>query len=90
MPWRRLAINVQARQARRKGEMGERGPTGPKGDLGDAGEPAAQIVTFKLDRERYRFSTFLSNGNIGPELNLRELLEYFLSQVCDPSQWTAG
>ena len=61
-----------------------------KGDKGAPGEPVPQIVSFKLDRERYRFTSFLSNGNIGPELNLRELLEYFIQELGGPSQWTAG
>jgi hypothetical protein len=63
----------------RRGETGERGMRGEKGDKGERGQDAPTIVSWQLDRERYRASPLMSNGTVGPMLELRGLFEQFLS-----------
>ena len=72
-----------SRQGRpgRKGDTGERGLRGEKGDKGDPGEDGAMIVSWHFDKMSYRYVARMSNGQSGPELNLREALEYFLQDV---------
>jgi hypothetical protein len=57
-----------------KGERGERGPRGDKGDRGPSGE---KIDNWQLDRERYRASPLMSDGTVGPMLELRPLFEQY-------------
>jgi hypothetical protein len=65
----------------RKGENGVRGMRGEKGDKGDPGEPGLTIVSWQLDRERFRVSPLMSNGTVGPILELRGLVEQYDKQV---------
>jgi hypothetical protein len=51
---------------------------GPKGEPGLA---AAQIVRWKVDRERYRAVPFYACGKPGPAIELRDLFEQFLNKV---------
>jgi len=60
-----------------KGEIGERGPRGEKGEPGAPGADALTIVSWMLDRARYRAIPMMSNGKPGPELELRGLFEQF-------------
>src|SRR5262249_30797468 len=60
-----------------KGEIGERGPRGEKGEHGAPGADALTIVSWMLDRARYRAIPMMSNGKPGPELELRGLFEQF-------------
>jgi hypothetical protein len=60
-----------------KGEIGERGPRGEKGENGAQGADALTIVSWMLDRSRYRAIPMMSNGKPGPELELRGLFEQF-------------
>jgi hypothetical protein len=64
-----------------KGETGERGPRGEKGDKGQPGTDALTIVSWMLDRARYRAIPMMSNGKPGPELELRGLFEQFLIET---------
>jgi hypothetical protein len=57
---------------RRRGETGERGARGEKGEHG---EPGATVVSWQLDRQRYRVSPLMSDGKVGPMLELRGLFE---------------
>jgi hypothetical protein len=75
-----------------KGERGEKGfcrskgspgLRGERGDKGERGEPGATIVAWLVDRERYRTSPRMSDGTVGPMLELRELFEQFLSETRD-------
>jgi hypothetical protein len=69
-----------SRQGRpgRKGETGERGTRGERGEKGETGP---SIVSWQIDRERYRASPLMSNGMVGPMLELRPLFEQFLSET---------
>jgi hypothetical protein len=53
------------------------GPRGERGDKGERGEPGALIVGWQIDRPTYRAFPILTDGQLGPELNLRELFEQF-------------
>jgi hypothetical protein len=57
-----------------KGDKGERGPHGDKGDRGPSGE---KIDSWQVDRERYRASPLMSDGTVGPMLELRPLFEQY-------------
>src|SRR5262245_13957445 len=69
-----------------KGEMGERGPRGEKGDKGQPGADALTIVSWMLDRARYRAIPMMSNGKPGPELELRGLFERFVLETSSNSK----
>jgi hypothetical protein len=60
------------------GSRGERGFAGPKGDVG---EPAQRIKAWHVDRALYVIQPIMTNGEVGPELELRELFQQFLSDV---------
>jgi hypothetical protein len=60
-----------------RGENGERGLRGEKGDPGERGEPAPTVVAWLIDREHYRASPRMSDGTVGPMLELRPLFEQF-------------
>jgi hypothetical protein len=67
----------------KRGKPGRRGEsiTGPRGEKGEKGEPGPSIISWQLDRERYRASPLMSNGTVGPMLELRGLFEQFLNEV---------
>jgi hypothetical protein len=60
-----------------RGEKGSPGPRGERGDKGERGEPSALIVGWQIDRPTYRAFPVLADGQLGPELNLRELFEQY-------------
>jgi hypothetical protein len=60
------------------GEKGERGPPGPRGDAGASG---ATIRDWKIDRARYVATPVMSDGRDGPQLELREMFEQFLTDA---------
>jgi hypothetical protein len=41
------------------------------------GEPGALIIGWKIDRPTYRAFPVLADGQLGPELNLRELFKQY-------------
>jgi hypothetical protein len=59
------------------GDRGQRGPRGERGDKGERGEPGALIVGWQIDRPTYRAFPVLADGQLGSELNLRELFEQY-------------
>jgi hypothetical protein len=63
-----------------KGDKGETGPRGHRGDRGAAGHPVT-ISSWLVDPERYKASPRLSNGQVGPMLDLRPLFELFQKQT---------
>jgi hypothetical protein len=65
----------------RPGRPGEAGERGPRGEKGEKGEPGATVVSWQLDRQRYRISPLMSDGKVGPILELRGLFEQFLSET---------
>jgi hypothetical protein len=67
----------------RQGKPGRRGEsiTGPRGEKGEKGEPGPSIMSWQIDRERYRASPLMSDGTVGPMLELRPLFEQFLSET---------
>jgi hypothetical protein len=58
----------------RLGNRGENGERGPRGEKGEKGEPGTTVVSWQLDRQRYRVSPLMSDGKVGPMLELRRLL----------------
>jgi hypothetical protein len=60
-----------------RGESGMPGPRGERGDKGERGEAGTTIDAWLLYRERYRASPRMSDGSVGPMLELRELFEQF-------------
>jgi hypothetical protein len=62
-----------ARQGQRgvAGEKGERGPAGPQG------EPGVVIRSWQVDRKSYVATPVLSDGTLGPVLQLGALFEQF-------------
>jgi hypothetical protein len=82
----RQSIRDEARRGKtgRQGERGARGERGPAGPRGPAGRPAPDqpaITGWKIDRAGFRAFPLMSDGRIGPELNLRTLFEEFQLQT---------
>jgi hypothetical protein len=70
------ALSRQGRPGHR-GETGERGPRGEK-----AGRRAwPTVVSWQLDRQRYRVSPLMSDGKVGPMLELRPLFERYREEA---------
>jgi len=67
-------------QRGRKGES-ITGARGERGAKGDKGESALQIVSWHIDAPHYRAVPFMSNGQPGPELDLRPLFLQLLQEV---------
>jgi hypothetical protein len=67
----------------RQGRQGRKGETviGPRGAKGDEGEPGTMLRSWQLDRERYRISPLMSDGTVGPMMELRPLFEWFLHET---------
>jgi len=63
-----------------QGPRGNKGDKGAKGDRGEQGADGATIVSWQIDKERYCASPLMSNGVVGPTLELRSLFEQFLSE----------
>jgi hypothetical protein len=62
--------------AAKQGRTGKPGARGPRGDEGDKAEPVT-IISWQIDRSRYRASPLWSDGQVGPNLELRGLYEQF-------------
>jgi hypothetical protein len=71
---------LMSRQGR-QGRKGEDGARGPRGEKGEKGEPGTTVVAWQLDRQRYRISPLMSDGKVGPMLELRPMFEQFLAEV---------
>jgi hypothetical protein len=67
----------------RQGKRGQRGEKGESGERGQQGEPGPTIVSWQIDRVHYRASPLMSNGTVGPMLELRGLFEQFLSETAE-------
>ena len=63
------------------GLCGETGERNPRGEKGEKGEPGTTVVAWQLDRQRYRISPLMSDGRVGPMLELRGLFEQSLSET---------
>jgi hypothetical protein len=63
-----------------RGDSGERGLMGLRGERGIA---APSIQSWCLDRTRYTATPIMSDGSIGPSLELRGLFEQFYAEVND-------
>ena len=50
-------------------------------EQGDKGETGATIVSWQIDHERFRASPLMSDGTVGPMLELRSLFEEYLAQT---------
>jgi hypothetical protein len=65
----------------RPGHRGENGERGVRGEKGERGEPGATVVSWQLDRRRYRVSPLMSDGKVGPALELRALFEQYHAEA---------
>jgi hypothetical protein len=66
------------REIRRQGAKGERGHRGAKGARGDkGGSDTVTITSWLVDKERFRATPCLSNGQVGATLELRPFFETF-------------
>jgi hypothetical protein len=65
----------------RAGQRGEKGERGAGGEKGERGEPGATVVSWQLDRRRYRVSPLMSDGKVGPALELRALFEQYHAEL---------
>jgi hypothetical protein len=68
--WQLIASAGRAGKPGPKGECGEPGPRGERGLPGQAG---LTILSWQIDRERYRATPLMSDGSEGPALELRPL-----------------
>jgi hypothetical protein len=68
-----------------KGDRGERGVRGPRGLTGDRGEAAPGIKTWLIDKTRFTAAAVLSDGTVGPAIELRALFQEFLDQTAPRS-----
>jgi hypothetical protein len=60
---------------------GRRGQQGPRGERGPAG-PAGQVIkSWQIDWERYRVTPLMSDGSVGPTLELQPLFEQFHNET---------
>jgi hypothetical protein len=57
-----------------RGMMGERGP---KGDKGEKGDPGPTLISWQIDRPKYRASPLWSDGRVGPNLELHGLYKQY-------------
>jgi hypothetical protein len=73
---------LMSRQGR-QGRKGEDGARGPRGEKGEKGEPGTTIHSWQLDRQRYRISPLMSDGTVGPMMELRPMFERFLNGTSD-------
>jgi hypothetical protein len=67
-------------------KIGKRGPPGARGIMGlrgERGEAAPTIQSWLLDRARYTATPMMSDGSIGPTLELHALFEQFLLETSD-------
>jgi hypothetical protein len=65
----------------RQGKSGEPGPRGPSGVQGERGPPGVTIKNWRVDSRGYVATPILSDGSLGPELELRSLFEQFLDET---------
>jgi hypothetical protein len=65
-----------SRQGRPR-HCGETGDRGPRGEKGERGESGATVVSWQLDRERYRIGPLMSDGKVGPVLEPRRLFDRY-------------
>ena len=64
-----------------RGEKGYVGARGPEGRAGPKGNPGDSIVAWKIDRARYLAVPQLSDGSLGPAIELRELFQQFVADL---------
>jgi hypothetical protein len=71
------------------GKRGQRGETGARGLMGlhgERGAAAPQIQSWLLDRARYTATPMMTDGSIGPSLELRGLFEQFVLETSNNKQ----
>jgi hypothetical protein len=61
----------------RQGRGGRKGERGRPGDKGEKGAPGRSLVSWQIDRTKYRASPLWSDGTIGPNLEMHGLYEQF-------------
>jgi hypothetical protein len=67
-----------------RGSRGNRGESGARGIMGLRGERGAAAPTIQswlLERTRYTATPIMSDGSIGPSLELRGLFEQFFTET---------
>ncbi len=71
-------------KAGRPGTPGERGL---RGEEGEKGEPGISTVSWQVDRAQYRVSPLMSNGTVGPMLDLHALAQQIIDEVGRMYSW---
>jgi hypothetical protein len=64
-----------------RGNRGESGARGMMGLRGERGAAAPTIQSWMIDRARYTATPMMSDGSIGPSLELRGLFEQFFTET---------
>jgi hypothetical protein len=73
---------LMAKQGRR-GRPGIPGERGARGEKGDTGDPGRSLVSWQVDRAKYRASPLWSDGAVGPNLELHGLYEQYQDDTDD-------
>jgi hypothetical protein len=68
----------------KQGKRGQRGEsiTGPRGDKGEKGDPGPTLISWQIDRPKYRASPLWSDGRVGPNLELHGLYKQYDDETC--------
>lgn len=61
----------------KRGDKGERGERGERGPVGPTSAPAVTIKGWTIDSHHYRAVPVMSDGSMGPTLELRDLFQQF-------------
>jgi hypothetical protein len=64
-----------------RGEKGLPGPRGERGTKGEKGNPSATIRCWEIDRRSYQARPVMSDGTVGPSLELRALFEQYHAEA---------
>ena len=73
--WQALAMGG------RRGERGQDGQRGPEGKPGKDGAPGVSIIAWEPDLRAYTATPIMSDGSLGPALDLRGYLEQFAAEA---------
>jgi hypothetical protein len=66
-----------------RGTQGIAGPRGLRGSKGAKAEAAPRVTDWHVEREHYRAFPVLSDGTLGPELDLRGFFEQFCLETAE-------
>ncbi len=79
--WQLIARQGQRGVAGEKGPSGRDGAIGAKGDPGAPGKSVPGIKGWKVDRKHFQAMPVLTDGSVGPAIELRPLFEQFAEET---------